>query len=236
MKILAVDSSAITASVAITEDRKIIGETYVNAGLTHSQTLMPMVQSLLKCVGIDISEIDAFAISTGPGSFTGLRIGIGAVKGMAMALDKPCIAVSTLEAIAYPFIKDNAVVCSAMDARCNQVYNALFKAENGKLLRLCDDRAISVDSLLSEISAFDKIIFAGDGAMLCEKSIGSKLKNALMPIESTLYQHASSVALLAFEKYGLIGEKALLDAARLMPVYLRPSQAEREYQAKMQKA
>lgn len=236
MKILAIDSSAVTASAAIADDKKIIGETYVNAGLTHSQTLMPMVQSLLRCAAVDISDIDVFAISTGPGSFTGLRIGIGAVKGMTTALNKPCIAVSTLKTIAYPFINENAVICSVMDARCNQVYNALFKADSGKLIRLCEDRAISVNDLYSEIVEFDKVIFAGDGARLCEKNIGSKLNNALLPIESLIYQRASSVALSAFEKYDAYGEEALLTAAQLMPVYLRPSQAEREYQAKMQKA
>ncbi len=229
MKILGIDSSAVTASAAISDGEKTVGEMFVNAGLTHSQTLMPMVQSLLKCSCTDISEIDAFAISVGPGSFTGLRIGIGAVKGMAMALGKPCIAVSTLEAIAYPFKSTNAVVCAVMDARCNQVYNALFMAENDKMERLCDDRAVSIDDLFADISGFERVIFAGDGALLCAKKAENVLKNVTIPLEAHLYQRASSICALAHEKFCKNGESALLKAAELMPVYLRPSQAEREY-------
>lgn len=230
---MALDSSAVTASVAICDDGKVTGEFYINAGLTHSQTLMPMVESLLNCSATDISQIEAFAITTGPGSFTGLRIGIGAVKGMAMALDKPCIEVSTLEAIAYPHKLSGAVICSVMDARCNQVYNAVFKSEGGELVRLCDDRAIAISDLLTELKGYGKIILAGDGAKLCFANAREQgLENIYLPLEQQVYQRASSVCMIAQRK-AAGGE--LLSAGKLMPVYLRPSQAEREYQSRINK-
>ena len=227
MKILSLDSSATCASVAIfdTVSNKIIGDFFINTKLTHSQTLVPMLDALLKSTKTELSDIDYFAVNTGPGSFTGIRIGVSVAKGMAMALDKKCVSISTLESMAYNFIdEDDVVVCACMDARRNQVYNALFSVKDGVVTRLCEDRAISVVDLLEELKSIDKsIVLVGDGAHLCYNS--ELENNIVLAHDSKRYQHASSVALCA-QTY--IENNDVLSASSLMPTYLRPSQAERE--------
>ncbi len=229
MKILALDCSAGPASVAVIEDGKIVASSFVNVKLTHSQTLLPMVKSTLESGVLKVSDIDAFAISHGPGSFTGIRIGISAVKGLAAAEDKPCIEVSTLLSIAYGFKNTDCLLCTAMDARCNQVYNALFRIENGKVTRLCDDRAVMVDEVIKELDGIsDKIIIAGDGAGLFD-TYASEKNNVYVAAEPQRYQNACGVAVAAEEKL-LRGETVSAD--RLSPFYLRLPQAERELKAK----
>lgn len=228
MKILSLDASANSASVCIYDntDKKIIGEFYINTKLTHSQTLVPMIDALLNCVRLELSDIDYFAVNTGPGSFTGIRIGVSVIKGIAMALDKPCISVSTLESMAYNFVDvKNCVICACMDARRNQVYNALFEVKNGMVNRLCDDRAISIDDLYDELKLYDSnIVLVGDGAELC---YSQRREDSLVILAGAkqCYQTASSIALCADK---LIENKDTLNAASLMPTYLRLSQAERE--------
>ncbi len=228
MKILSLDASATSASVCVYDnmDNKIIGEFFINTKLTHSQTLVPMIDALLNSTKLELSDIDYFAVNTGPGSFTGIRIGVSVVKGMAMALNKPCVSVSTLESMAFNFIdSEDIVVCACMDARRNQVYNALFNVIDGKIERLCEDRAISVEDLFVELPTLDKtVILVGDGAQLCysQKSENNNIKLAGV---SCRYQSASSVALCAEKS---IQNNDVLNAASLMPTYLRPSQAERE--------
>ena len=151
MKILAIDSSAKAASVAIVEDGKILGETFLNCGLTHSVTIMPSVEWLLETTGIKLSDIDRIAICEGPGSFTGLRIGMAAVKGLAWSLDIPCVGVSTLYAAARGVSHVCGTICAVMDARAGQVYNAVFKSDGKNLSRVCDDRAIETEKLISEL-------------------------------------------------------------------------------------
>ena len=168
MKILAIESSAKAASVAITDNQKILGEFYLNIGLTHSQTLAPMIQNLLESTNLSIDEIDAFAVAVGPGSFTGIRIGVSTIKGMAFALNKPCIGVSTLEGMAFNIPIYEGIICASMDARCNQVYNALFEIKDGLPKRLTNDRAISIENLKQELKLSQKkVIFVGDGAEIC---------------------------------------------------------------------
>ena len=150
MKILSLECSAKSASCAVIEESKILCSDFTSSGLTHSQTLLPMVSDMINKAEVPFSDIDAFAVSAGPGSFTGIRIGISAVKGMALPKNAPCIPVSTLEAIAYNFLSEDALVCAVMDARCNQVYNALFRIKDGKIKRLCEDRAVSIDFLKAE--------------------------------------------------------------------------------------
>ena len=224
MKILAVDSSAKSASVAVCEDGRLISECFVNASLTHSRTLMPMVDNALTQADMNIKDIDAFCVNVGPGSFTGIRIGVAAVKGLALAENKPCAGISTLESIAYNFIDDDCVVCASMDARCNQVYTALFHCNAGKVERICEDKAISIDELCEELSFYDeKIYLAGDGAALCIKSFGEKLENVHLSGENRRYQRAFGAA-LATEN----NKEVFKDSAMLVPVYLRLPQAERE--------
>lgn len=227
MKILSLDSSATSASVCVydTETDKLIGDFFINTKLTHSQTLVPMIDALLSSTKLDVSDIDLFAVNTGPGSFTGIRIGVSLVKGMAMALNKPCVSISTLESMAYNFIDaQDTVVCACMDARRNQVYNALFCVNDGSVERLCDDRAVSVEELLSELKELDKkIVLVGDGAQLCFEQNDNN--NVHLACVDKRFQRASSVSLCAVTKHHL-GE--IVTPAALMPTYLRPSQAERE--------
>lgn len=224
MKILSLDSSAKTASVAVTDGKSLISECFVNAGLTHSRTLMPMVDNALRQADMSINEIDALCVNAGPGSFTGIRIGVAAVKGLALAENKPCAGVSTLESIAYNFIDENCVVCASMDARCNQVYTALFEISDGTVNRLCDDKAVSIDELAEEISAFkNNVILAGDGAEICFNNMKDKIENIILSAENRRYQRAYGAAQAAASNQSLFEDSALL-----RPVYLRLPQAERE--------
>ncbi|MDR3644475.1 MAG: tRNA (adenosine(37)-N6)-threonylcarbamoyltransferase complex dimerization subunit type 1 TsaB [Clostridia bacterium] len=233
MKILAVETSAAPASAALFEDDCMIGESYARIRSVHSRTLMPAVQALLATCGTDISEIGLFAVSAGPGSFTGVRIGVAAVKGMAMMKDTPCAAVSTLEAIAYGAGLFPGIICAVMDARCGQVYNAMFEQGPEGLVRLTEDRAITVADLEKELEKYKKSsILVGDGAKICYNQLSDTLGTGIAP-EVFRYQRASCVAALAF---GLYGRGQVLSAAQLMPVYLRRPQAERERLAKSKKA
>ena len=237
MKILALECSAGPASCAVTQDGAVLCESYVRVGLTHSQTLMPMTEAMLRGAGLALSDIDAFAVSAGPGSFTGLRIGVAALKGMAFGLSKPCAGVSTLEAIAYGARGLCGIICAAMDARCNQVYNALFWSDGRELTRLREDRAVLLPELLEDLRGLKKdnlyknapVFLAGDGAALCYNTFGEALPGAELVPEEQRFQRAASVGLLAQRAAANGG---LVDAAELMPVYLRLPQAERELRAK----
>lgn len=219
--LLSVDSSAVTASAALTNNGRVIENEFINVGLTHSETLLPMIKRVMGAHSAD--ELDAIAVTAGPGSFTGVRIGVATVKGIAFKDNVPCIPVSTLEAIAYNFVDENCVVCAVMDARRMQFYNAIFKIENGSVLRLCADRAVSIDALRDELKAYDKVVIAGDGAELCFKNIN--LDNVILADEKRRFQNGIGVSKAA-------NDKEKIPPERLMPVYLRPSQAERELKLK----
>lgn len=223
MYILAVDTSSKTASVALLKDKTVVGEYFTNTGFQHSSTLMPMIHSLLGCSNVSAEDIDLYAVTTGPGSFTGVRIGVSAVKGMAYAHNKPCVEVSPLEAMAMNMADFQGIVCPTMDARCNQVYNALFKCENGVKTRLCDDRAIKIDALIEEVKD-QKVCFLGDGAKFCIKAGEEAGIFCFVPEENNLYPKASCVGIIGYEK-NIKGETVSAEA--LSPLYLRPPQAER---------
>lgn len=231
MKILAVDTSATAASVAVAEENKLIGEFSINTALTHSQTLMPMVDVLLKNTGLSVNDINAVAVNAGPGSFTGVRIGVAAVKGIAFPKNLPCVSVSTLESMAYNMLGNDCVVCSVMDARCSQVYNALFRVKDCTVTRMTDDRALSLTDLKNEFQNIsEKVVLVGDGAVLCSEFLGSELENVMLAPFNNRIQTASSVAYAAFEK---INNGETLTADELMPVYLRLPQAQRELNKKL---
>lgn len=236
MKILAVECSAGPASAAIIEDGRILGQASVNVKITHSQTLMPMIKGILDNSFTALSDIDGIAISAGPGSFTGIRIGIAAVKGLAAPRDLPCAAVSTLRAMAEPFRGENAIICAVMDARCNQVYNALFEVCGDTVTRLCDDRALMCDELCKEIAEICKggkrVIVTGDGTDLFYPFV-SDIKGVCAANETLKFQSAASVG-LASEEMFKSGNTVTADA--LLPVYLRLPQAERELKAKGDKS
>ena len=233
MLILAFETSAKAASVALTQDGNLLGESYQNTGLTHSQTLMVMAEDLLKQCSKTVSDLDAVAIAEGPGSFTGVRIGVAAAKGLAWGAELPCYGVSTLEAMAVSLGVYEGYVCPCMDARRNQVYNALFYVNQGKLERLREDRAIALADLKTELEQLNAPIYlVGDGSRLTHKTLSAEIPNLILPPEHRLHQRAVGVAILADAK-AAAGETG--DGAALTPNYLRLSQAERERAEKMQK-
>lgn len=231
IRILALDSTAEVSSVCVCEGERLVCEITVNTGNTHSQTLLPAVEQALKMAEISVGDIDVFACSTGPGSFTGVRIGVATIKGIAYGKNKPCVSVSTLEALACNLIGNNGLICPVMNARRSQVYNALFKSEGGCLTRLCDDRALAISELDEELSGnTEPIYLSGDGYAITEKGF-KNTKLSYVP-ERQRYQSAYSVAQVALKKYEA-GE--YVDDAALVPIYLRPSQAERERQERLSK-
>ena len=229
MLILALESSAKAASAALCRDGALLAQTVQNNGLTHSRTLLPMVDGLLRGADLRLDQLDAVAVACGPGSFTGVRIGVSTVKGLCWGAGLPAVGVSTLEAMAWhgAAAPDGAVICCAMDARRGQIYNALFTFSDGAPQRLCPDRAISLDELCAEIKNLKKTIFiVGDGARLCYNQFLEKGLPALLVPAPLEFQSAWGVAMAA-------ARQTPQPAERLLPVYLRLSQAERERQARM---
>lgn len=232
MKILAFETSAKAASVALTQEGKLLGECYQNTGLTHSQTLMVMAQDLLQQCGVAISQLDAVAVAKGPGSFTGVRIGVAAAKGLAWGAELPCIGVSTLSAMAVGLGAWQGYVCPVMDARRSQVYNALFHVDCGKYTRIREDRAISLQELGEDVKNLSQPIFlVGDGSVLCYNTLLEAVPALVLPPEHRMHQRAVGVAL---EAQRMMHEGAIPPAAELVPNYLRLSQAERERNERMQ--
>ena len=231
MLILAFETSAKAASVALLEDGKLLGESYQNTGLTHSQTLMVMAEQLLRQCGKTVADVTAAAVAAGPGSFTGVRIGVAAAKGFAWGREIPCFGVSTLEAMALNLGAYQGYVCPCMDARRNQVYNALFYVNQGQLERISEDRAISLTELGAELKILKEPIFlVGDGSNLCYNTLSESVPGLVLPPEHRMHQRACGVALAA-RKQAEAGDPG--DAGALTPNYLRLSQAERERAERM---
>lgn len=230
MKILSLDSSALTASVALCEDEKVLAQYTLNNGNTHSETLLPMVESILGFFGMGAKDIDLFAVSAGPGSFTGVRIGASTLKGLAFASGKPCVEVSTLEALAYNLRIRKGLICPVMNARRSQVYTALFRSDGKSLERLMPDSALSIselDALLAEYS--EDICLCGDGYDITVKGM-EKTSPTYVP-EEMRAQSAVSVAQVALISYK---NGAFCSDRELGVNYLRPSQAERERAEKLE--
>lgn len=211
--------------MALLEDGILLAESYQNTGLTHSQTIMAMAENLLTTCGLRAQDVDAVAVAAGPGSFTGVRIGVAAAKGFAWGRELPLYGVSTLEAMARSLGLWEGVICCAMDARRNQVYNALFRAEKGELYRLTEDRAIALEDLKPELKALSReITILGDGASICCHAVMDEVPVILAP-EHRRHQRAAGVVLAAMEA---VKREKQGDAGALQPNYLRLSQAERE--------
>lgn len=232
MIILALDSTAGTGSVALCRDRKPIATLTLNTGNTHSETLLPSVETALKLGGMTTDDVDLFACSKGPGSFTGVRIGAATIKGIAFGKDKPCVGISTLEALAYNLRGFSGIACPVMNARRSQVYNALFRIENGTLTRLCEDRAISLADLAAELEAYGDtpIYLSGDGYDMTRVALWAC--NLQQTPEELICQSGYSVAMCALAAYER-GEQTT--DTELVPTYLRLPQAERERLEKAQK-
>jgi len=233
MKILALETSAKAVSAAVAEDGVLLASGYLNTGLTHSRTLMPIVEAMLKNADLCMEDIGAVAVASGPGSFTGIRIGVAAAKGLAFAAGIPVVGVSTLEAMARNLILWDGLIVCAMDARRSQVYNAVFEAADGALTRLTPDRAVGLDELSKELEISKKRkIVVGDGGRLCyNRLLEDKIACTLAP-PHLLMQNASGVALAAEE---LLRAGMGLSAQDLAPVYLRPAQADRLRNEQMKK-
>ena len=227
MLTLAFESSAKAASVALVRDGDLISQYSQCSGLTHSRTLLPMAEDMLKNAELSLNKVDIFAVAHGPGSFTGIRIGVSTVKGLAWASDKPCVGVSTLEAMAWHGLSAGGYICPVMDARRSQVYNALFKIEGGRPVRLCADRAVALPLLAGELEKLNAPVFlVGDGAKLTASFLEEQGLPYVLAPENLRWQSAWGVAMAAMDK-----EPG--DAHQLLPVYLRLSQAERERQERM---
>lgn len=230
MKILGVESSATAASVAVYLDGKIISQVQSNTGLTHSQTLLPMVETVLSSTSNTLKDMDYIAVSNGPGSFTGVRIGVSAVKGMAQPLNIKCVEVSTLEAIAKPLECTGCYAVAVMDARCNQVYTAQFNCENG-FTRVTQDEAITIDELGEKLKNVTKpIVLIGDGTLVAYAKLKDVISDIQIANPSIRYQSAANVCIIAAQKVegGFEGN----EAQQVLPNYLRLSQAERELKKK----
>lgn len=227
MLTLAFESSAKAASVALVWDGSLISQYSQCSALTHSRTLLPMAEDMLKNAELSLRDVDLFAVAHGPGSFTGIRIGVSTVKGLAWASGKPCVGVSTLEAMAWHGLSAGGVICPVMDARRNQVYNALFRIENGRPVRLTEDRPIALAELAGELQAVNAPVFlVGDGAELTADFLAKAgLPYALAP-DNLRWQSAWGVAMAAMDRTPGTADD-------LLPVYLRLSQAERERQARL---
>jgi tRNA threonylcarbamoyladenosine biosynthesis protein TsaB len=230
MLLLAFETSAKAASVALFDGENLLGEQYQNTGLTHSQTLMVMAEDLLKQCGKSAQDVQAVAVANGPGSFTGVRIGVAAAKGFAWASEIPIYGVSTLEAMARGLGIFEGYVCPVMDARREQVYNALFYVNQGVIARQTPDRAIALADLKNELKSLEKPVFlVGDGSILCYNTLQSDVPNLIMPPQWRMHQRAVGVGLAA------LAQETADDPAGLSPNYLRLSQAERERNEKLQK-
>ena len=229
MLILGLESSAKAASAALCRDGELIAQYSQCSGLTHSRTLLPMVEDLLRNTETRLDDVDAVAVACGPGSFTGIRIGVAAVKGLCWAAEKPAIGVSTLAAMAWNGVAagEGSLICCCMDARRQQVYNALFEIRDAKPARLVPDRAISLEELARELEKYEKRVFlVGDGAKLCYNRLGELGIAGTIAPEPVLQQSAYGVCRAA-------EDEPVRPAAGLLPVYLRLSQAERERQSRM---
>lgn len=228
MKILGIDSSAKSASVAITDGERVLGSFYTNTGLTHSQTLMPMIEALLKNANLTLDEIDLIAVNKGPGSFTGIRIGVAAAKGLADVKKIPVYGATTLGSMAYNLIDTDCIACCVMDARCSQVYNAFFDITDGKITRLTEDNADSIENVLSKLKKYKKNkILVGDGAEICYNSLNGD-DNIKIAHQFNRYQSAVGVCFEAMnmpDKY--------IESSCLVPEYLRLPQAQRELNKKL---
>lgn len=226
MKILALESSATAASVALCEDETLVAQAFQNTGLTHSQTLLPMTEGLLADCGLKAADLDLIAVAAGPGSFTGLRIGVATAKGLAWAAQLPCAGCSTLEAMAWNLAGFSGQICAAMDARRHQVYNARFRVDGERPHRLTEDRAIALAGLMEELRGTETPqLVVGDGAQLCYDALVAAGIPAKLAPPNLRLQSAWGVARAALD---LAKKGQTVPPEQLVPVYHRLSQAERE--------
>lgn len=228
MKILALETSSMVASVAVISEDKLLAEFTINNKKTHSQMLMPIVEQVTEGLALTLSDIDVFAVSGGPGSFTGIRIGVATVKSLAQALNKPVVGVSGLDGLAYNLVNFNGIICPMMDARNAQVYTCLYRSNGEEINRLKEYMAVRVAELISMIQeSGETVMFCGDGLLLHKNLLSEKLGERAKFSQSVFtFQKASSIAFLALQKAKL---SDLSTYNELQPFYLRKSQAEQKF-------
>lgn len=229
MRILALESSAVSAGVCLLEDGRVLASDFTNCGLTHSRTMLPMVEHVLASCSLTVQALDGLAVAAGPGSFTGIRIGVATVKGLAMAADKPCAAVSTLEAMAWGLLGLPGEVSCVMDARAGQVYHARFALDGEAPRRLCEDRAVTLAQLGQEIGQNAQIL-VGDGAFLCYTRLKESCAGLRLAPPQLLYPTGFGVAMAA---QAVFAAGQAVSAEALRERYLRAPQAERERAARL---
>lgn len=230
MKVLGIDTSSNVASVSVTDEDVLIGEFVINHPKTHSQKLMPLIKSLFESLEISLEEIDLVAISKGPGSFTGIRIGMSAAKAFSQALDIPIVSVSTLDTLAFNDLREDRLIVPIMDARRSETYTCIYEYSNGELKRITDEMAISIEELAKKIKELNKAsIFMGDGVKVFKDYLLENLENVEIASIDKRMQRASSVAVLGKIKYEKFGAEDLYE---IEPNYIRKSQAERDYDKK----
>jgi len=229
VKVLALETSSLVASVAITDDDKLLAEYTLNNKKTHSQILMPIVEHVAQSLDLTLSDIDIFAVSTGPGSFTGIRIGIATVKSLAQALDKPIVGMSGLDGLAFNLVNSTGIICPMMDARNAQVYTCLYRSNGEEINRIREYTAIRVTDLIPSLQDLDEsVVFCGDGVLLHKNLLAEKLgERAKFSQSIFMLQRASSIAFLALKKAKV---NDVLTYNELQPYYLRKSQAEQKYE------
>lgn len=234
MLVFGIDTCCMAATAALMNDDIMVAQTVVNQNKTHSQIMMPQIEQMFKAAEVDPMLVDAYAAAVGPGSFTGVRIGVATAKAMAQGAGKPCIAVSTLEALAYSSKYFDGVIAPILDARRGQVYNALFSGGVDGLERLCPDRALSLDELLEEIKKMDKkALFMGDATLVFRDRIEAVLGNkAVFAPKVVNLNLAGAVAEIGIEK---LKTGDTVEYGKLVPEYVRLSQAEREKLEREQK-
>lgn len=233
MKVLAIDTSSIVATCAVMDDEKLIGEYILNHKKTHSQKIMPVIKEILDSCELDTEDIDVYGVAKGPGSFTGLRIGLATIKGLAHATDKPVVGISTLEALAFNIPYSQGIIVPMMDAKRQRVYTGLYKWQDGVLCVIDEPMAIEVEELIKILlDRNEKIIVNGDGSIVYKPIILEKLKSrVLFAPKSANLSRASSVAELTMAR---AKEGKLESYMKIVPDYLRKSQAQREYDEKIQ--
>lgn len=232
MKILGIDSSGMVASVAIVQDDITIAEYTINYKKTHSETLLPMLDEIVRMTGTDLDEIDAIAVAAGPGSFTGLRIGSATAKGLALAIEKPIVAVPTCHALAYNVCGFDGIICPIMDARRNQVYTGIYRNADNILSVIMDQEAMDINDLLAKLDEMsENVIFVGDGIPVFKNAIDENMKNKHTYAPAHINrQRAAAVATLGMQMFA---DGQIEDADMHSPIYLRKSQAEREREEKL---
>lgn len=231
MKILALDTSTLMATCAVIDGEKLIGEYSLNQDMSHSEKLVPMIKEILDSLGLKIDDIDLYGVSTGPGSFTGLRIGVATIRGFAHLFDKPLVGISTLEGLAFN-LPYNEIIVPMIDARRDRVYTGIYTWVDGKIKTIMEPDVLEIDELLNILDKYEKVVVNGDGSVLYRERIKSALEDKA--IFSTIGQNscrATSIGELALIKYN---EGHIDNYYTLIPDYLRPSQAERELNEKEQ--